>query len=84
MNEILKYFPMELRNAVLLSENINLEELCEIRIRVNRPVILRDREKECIVKRNSQEYIITKECIGRIFESICGNLCNDKRWTSKF
>ena len=65
-DEILKYFPMELRNAVLLSDDINLDEICEIRIRVNRPVILRDREKECIVKRNGGEYLITKETVGRI------------------
>lgn len=72
-DEILKYFPMELRNAILLSEEIDFTKICEIRIRVNRPVILVSREKEYIVKRNREEYIVSKEIVGRIFESICGN-----------
>ena len=72
-DEILKYFPMEIRNMILLSEDIDLEKVCEIRIRINRPVILVTREKEYIVMRNNKEYIITKEIVGRIFESICGN-----------
>ena len=72
-NEILKYFPMELRNMIILDEQINLDEVCEIRIRVNRPVILKDREKEYIMLKNGKKYIATKEDIERIFESICGN-----------
>ena len=70
---ILKYFPIELRNAVLLSNDINLDKVTEIRIRVNRPVILREKAMEYIVKRNNVEYLITKEIVSRIFESICGN-----------
>lgn len=71
--EILKYFPMELRNMILLDNNINLENICEIRLRVNRPVILSEKNKEYIVERSGKEYIITKEIIIRIFESICSN-----------
>lgn len=72
-NEILKYFPMELRNMIILDEQINLDEVCEIRIRVNRPVILKDREKEYIIGRNGKPYIAIKEVIEKIFESICSN-----------
>ena len=71
--EILKYFPMELRNAILLSDDINLLNVCEIRIRVNRPVILKGKDEECIVKKNGEFYMVKKEVLGRIFESICGN-----------
>ena len=71
--EILKYFPIEIRNAILLCEGINLEELCEIRIRVNREIVLRDRVRDYIVKRNEKDFIISKESILRIFESICSN-----------
>ena len=71
--EILKYFPIEIRNAILLCEGIDLEELCEIRIRVNREIILKDKERDYIVKRNEKDFIISKESILRIFESICNN-----------
>jgi len=71
--EILKYFPMELRNTILFDEKINLTKVIEIRVRVNRPVILKDRENEYIPLRSGKEYVATKEEIGRIFESICGN-----------
>ena len=71
--EILKYFPIELRNMILLGEKIKLDEICEIRIRVNREVILKDREREYIIGRNGKPYIATKEVIERIFESICSN-----------
>jgi len=72
-DEILRYFPIELRNAIILSEDIKLSEICEIRIRINRPVILSSKDKDYIVNRNGNEYIVTKEIINRIFESICGN-----------
>jgi len=71
--EILKYFPIEIRNAILLSQGFNLDELCEIRIRVNREIILRDKARDYIVKRNEKDFIISKETIARIFESICSN-----------
>lgn len=71
--EILKYFPIELRNMILLDEEIKLDEICEIRIRVNREVILKDREREYIIGRKNKPYISKKEVIERIFESICSN-----------
>lgn len=71
--EILKYFPMEIRNAILLSANKELENVREIRIRVNRPIILKNNYKEIIVERSGNIFNITKENVSRIFESICGN-----------
>ena len=64
-DEILKYFPMDLRNCIILSLT---EDICEIRVRVNRPVILKARDTENVLK-----CIITKENIKRIFEGICSN-----------
>ncbi len=71
--EILKYFPMELRNSILSNENIELEDICEIRLRVNRPAILEGREKEYVVEKDGKKCIVTKEEIARIFENICEN-----------
>ena len=64
-SEILKYFPMEIRNPII---NLLVEDVCEIRIRINRPIILKTKNKEIII-----EYIVKKENIERIFESICNN-----------
>lgn len=69
--EILKYFPMEIRSMILLNSDIEIDKICEIRIRVNRPIILKTQIKEYTIDNN--KYIITKEIISRIFESICGN-----------
>ena len=63
--EILRYFPVEICNLIA---NFLVEDVCEIRIRINRPVILKTKNKEIIINR-----IIKKEEIERIFESICGN-----------
>jgi len=63
--EILRYFPIEICNLI---DNSLVEDVCEIRIRINRPVILKTKNKEIIINR-----IIKKEEIERIFESICGN-----------
>jgi len=71
--EILKFFPIELKNTILFDKKIKLDKVTEIRIRVNRPIILRDRENEYIPLKNGKEYVTAKEEIGRIFESICSN-----------
>lgn len=63
--EILKYFPVEICNLI---DNSLVEDVCEIRIRINRPIILKTKNKEIIINRT-----IKKEEIERIFESICGN-----------
>ena len=64
-NEILRYFPVEICNLI---DNSLVEDVCEIRIRINRPIILKTKNKEIIINRT-----IKKEEIERIFESICGN-----------
>jgi len=71
--EILKYFPMEIRNMILLNSNIEIDKICEIRVRINRPVILKAQTKEYTIDEGNNKYIITKEIISRIFERICGN-----------
>ena len=63
--EILRYFPVEICNLI---DNSLVEDVCEIRIRINRPIILKTKNEEIIINRT-----IKKEEIERIFESICGN-----------
>ena len=63
--EILRYFPVEICNLI---DNSLVEDVCEIRIRINRPIILKSKNKEIIIN-----HTIKKEEIERIFESICGN-----------
>ena len=65
MEEILKYFPELLREKILSS---NLELIEEIRIRANRPVILKNNQKEEIIN-----YPISIETILQILQKICDN-----------
>lgn len=64
-NEILKYFPLEMRNNIL--QNLT-ESVREVRMRVNRPILLKTVDSEIIV-----ECLVTKDSIKRVFESICSN-----------
>ncbi len=65
MEEILKYFPESLKEKILSS---NLELIEEIRIRANRPVILKNNQKEEIIN-----YPISIETILQILQKICDN-----------
>ena len=65
MEEVLKYFPELLKNKIIKS---NLEQVEEIRIRANKPVILKSKEKEGII-----DYPITVENILQILQKICDN-----------
>lgn len=65
MKEILKFFPCEISDII---SKENLEELEEIRIRVNRNVILKLLSKEVII-----DYIIKQEEILKILQFICDN-----------
>ena len=65
MEEILKYFPELLKEKILRS---NLELIEEIRIRANRPVILKNNQKEEIIN-----YPISIETILQILQKICDN-----------
>ncbi len=65
MEEVLKYFPELLKNKIKKS---NLEQVEEIRIRANKPVILKSKAKEEIIN-----YPITVENILQILQKICDN-----------
>ena len=69
--EIVKYFPINLSNILyntIISNNKIKEELQEIRIRVDRPLILKLKDNEIIV-----EYKITQNEILQIVERLCEN-----------
>lgn len=71
INNILKCFPIRIAKRIedyILSENINLNLLEEIRIRVNRPIILKIAKEEKKI-----EHIITSEQILEILQHICDN-----------
>ncbi len=65
MEEILMYFPELLRKEILKS---NLKLIEEIRIRVNKPVIIKNSQREEIIN-----YQITLETILQILQKICNN-----------
>ena len=82
---ILKCFPSSLVQAM---ENINFGKIEEIRIRVNKPVILRTGQNEIILKYEiHQEEIISilqKFCNNSIYtyqNQICNRIHNNARWT---
>ncbi len=68
---ILEYFPnniyMILRNSLIQNQKI-LEEIREIRIRANKPVILKTIEKDFVI-----EYIVSSSEILMILEKLCEN-----------
>ena len=69
--EIVKFFPMNLSNIIyntIISNNKIKDELQEIRIRIERPLILKLRDSELIV-----EYKITQNEILQIVERLCEN-----------
>ena len=69
--EIVKYFPMNLSNILyntIISNNKIKNELQEIRIRVDRPLLLKLRDSEILV-----EYKITQNEILQIVERLCEN-----------
>ena len=67
MNDILIYFPTNIRN-LLYNEIKNEELLEEIRIRINKPIILKFNKREQIIK-----YFVNQEEILRILQSVCEN-----------
>ena len=71
INNILKCFPIIIIKKIedyFLSENVNVNLLEEIRIRVNRPIILKLGQVEIKI-----EHIITTEEILEILQHICDN-----------
>jgi stage III sporulation protein AA len=68
-NEILRYFPLELKEAIIKGIGLELENIREIRVRVNKPIIFKLNSKDILLK----DALINKELINKIFENICGN-----------
>lgn len=68
-NEILKYFPMQIRDCIIKNANYKLKDIREIRIRVNKPVILKTFSNDIVIDNVN----VDKETISKIFECICGN-----------
>lgn len=71
INNILKCFPNSAVRKIdeyFVKNNVNLNYLEEIRIRVNRPIILKLGQAEIII-----EYSITSEEILEILQQICDN-----------
>lgn len=70
-DEIIKYFPSNISNLLkaTLEKNSRLQEqLQEIRIRVNRPILLKSRQADIVI-----EYIINSREILQILEKLCDN-----------
>ena len=68
VRNILRYFPEEIEKALVLELNENYEKLEEIRIRALRPIILKLRDEEKIIK-----YNVSTEEILNILARICEN-----------
>ena len=71
ISNILRCFPIKIAKKIenyFLSENINLNLLEEIRIRVNRPILLKIGQQERKI-----EYIVTTEEILETLQHICDN-----------
>ena len=68
-NEILKYFPMQVRESIIKNANYRLKDIREIRIRVNKPIILKTFSNDIVIDNIKMD----KETINKIFECICGN-----------
>ena len=68
MNEILKYFPNNIKIIMENEINDDFEKLEEIRIRVQKPIILKFSNLEKIIR-----YKITREEILNILQLVCEN-----------
>ena len=71
IQNILRCFPIRISKKIdsfLLSENININLLEEIRIRTNRPILLKIGDVERKI-----EHIVTQEEILEILQHICDN-----------
>jgi len=86
VKSILGYFPDKIEQALFMEVNENFEKLEEIRLRVLRPIILKLREEEKIVKYDvSQEDIlntlahICEDSIYSYQNEIASRFCDSKR-----
>ena len=88
VKNILGYFPDRIEQALSLEVNENIDRLEEIRLRVLRPIILKLREEEKIIKYDvSQEEIlntlahICEDSIYSYQNEIASRFCDSKRRT---
>ena len=68
MDEILKYFPETIENQIANEISKNFEELEEIRLRVDRPIVLKLRNSDKVIK-----YYVTTEDILITLQLLCEN-----------
>ena len=71
MDEIIKYFPVNIYNILLYTfeKNSQIEKnIQEIRIRVNRPIILKMRQADVLI-----EYIVSQKEVLQTLERLCEN-----------
>lgn len=69
LKSILQYFPNHIKEIIFRNVNVSICEFVEeIRIRLNRPIVLKIGKEIMIIK-----HIITEEEINEIFERICEN-----------
>ena len=68
MEEILNYFPSSIRNIIFEEVKDKYETLEEIRLRMNRPIILKFIDNEKVIK-----YSVSAEEINTTLQAICEN-----------
>ena len=69
LRTILQYFPNDIKETILQNISTSISEFIEeIRIRLNKPIVLKIGQEIMII-----EHTITKEEITQIFERICEN-----------
>ena len=71
MDEIIKYFPVNIYNILLYTfeRNSQIEKnIQEIRIRVNRPIILKMRQADVLI-----EYTVSQKEVLQTLERLCEN-----------
>jgi len=72
--EILCYLPDYIREVILRVSKTCLEGINEIRLRIGKPIILRAKDDDCVVKKiDGSEYILSNGELSRIFEMMCKN-----------
>lgn len=69
MLEILKYFPLNISNKINNIVNKNADQVQEIRVRINGPIVLKINEKEDLIVNHYTD----REEIMQIMQSICNN-----------
>lgn len=69
MLELLKYFPLNISSKIKNIVNENVNQVQEIRVRINGPIILKINEKEDLIVNHYTD----REEIMQIMQSICNN-----------